>query len=343
MIPTGSDDKVFPVVKLAAVVAALEAEGVAPSQALELVGLSHSDLISPATRVSLNQIMRCYRNAIRLAPDPSFAYRVGLRFHVSTYGMYGFAILSSTNFRQTMRFAERYHQLATPLAAISFTEEGDRGEWTIAPLPHPGVDAALYRFLVEQQFGIHASLHRDVMGSSFAPRELKVAYKETDASPGLSEICGCAAAFGQGENKFVFDAAWLDGAPRLGNDLTYLSVVNLCDQLMEEFQQRAGVVGEVREALLVNLARPTSFDAVAKHMRMSTRTLRRRLAAEETSFRALLDELRTQVAIKYLRDTDLNVEEIACALGFSEAANFRQAFHRWTKRAPNEFRRVART
>ena len=49
-----------------------------------------------------------------------------------------------------------------------------------------------------------------------------------------------------------------------------------------------------------------------------------------------------QLAINYLRDTELTVEEIACALGFSEAANFRQAFHRWTDSAPIEFRRVAR-
>ena len=217
---------------------------------------------------------------MRLAPEPGFAYRAGLRFHPSTYGMYGFAILSSTNFRQTMRFAERYHQLATPLAAISFKEEGECGEWTIAPLPHPDIDAALYRFLVEHQFGIHASLHRDVMGLSFRPRELKVVYRQTEASSGLLETCGCPVAFGQPENEFIFDAAWLERGPTLGNDLTYLSVVDLCGQLIEEFQLRAGVAGKVREALLINLARPMSFNAVAKHMRMSTRTLRRRLTAE---------------------------------------------------------------
>jgi transcriptional regulator GlxA family with amidase domain len=48
------------------------------------------------------------------------------------------------------------------------------------------------------------------------------------------------------------------------------------------------------------------------------------------------------MAIKYLRDTDLTVEEIAFSLGFSDAVSFRQAFRRWTKAAPNEFRRVAK-
>ncbi len=342
MIQAGPDEKVYPVLKLATIVKALQAEGVAPAQALERVGLSESDLVSPATRVSLNQVIQCYRNALRLSADPRFAYRAGLRFHVSTYGMYGFAILSSTNFRQMMRFAESYHQLATPTARISFEENGDRGEWTIAPTPHRDVDAALYRFIVELQFGINASLHRDTMGPSFEPRELDVAYGPIGDPRSYWQALGCPVVFGQAENKFIFDAAWLDGAPKLGNEVTYASVVNLCDALMEELQLRVGLVGRVREALLVNLARPTSFDAVARHLEMSTRTLRRKLREENTSFREVVGELRKQLAIKYLRDTDLTIEEIAFSLGFSEAASFRQAFRRWTRAAPNEFRRLAK-
>jgi AraC-like DNA-binding protein len=53
-----------------------------------------------------------------------------------------------------------------------------------------------------------------------------------------------------------------------------------------------------------------------------------------------VDELRRDVAIRYLRETDLTVEEIAESLGFSDAANFRQAFRRWTKAAPCEFKRL---
>ena len=66
---------------------------------------------SPTTRISLNQVIEGYRNAAKLSPDPHFSYHTGLRFHLSAYGMYGFAILSSMNYRQTMQFAEKYHQL----------------------------------------------------------------------------------------------------------------------------------------------------------------------------------------------------------------------------------------
>jgi AraC-like DNA-binding protein len=60
------------------------------------------------------------------------------------------------------------------------------------------------------------------------------------------------------------------------------------------------------------------------------------------SFRKLVDELRMHVALKYLRDSDLTIADIAHSLGFSEAANFRHAFRRWTQRAPLDFRNSLR-
>jgi AraC-like DNA-binding protein len=255
--------------------------------------------------------------------------------------MYGFAIPSSMNFRQTMYFAMKYHQLATPLAEISFKEESGCGIWTTIPLPHPRIDARLYRFLVELQFGIHMSLHRDVMGPSFSARELHFTYSPPDDASKYPDIFGCGVLFGQSENKLLFDAAWLDGTPNLGNEITYAALVELCDGLMEEFRLRIGLVGKVRQILLVNLMRPTRFDDIAEYLSMSARTLRRKLREENTSFRKLVDELRRDMAIKYLRDTDLTIEDVAYTLGFSDAANFRHAFRRWTRATPHQFRDIS--
>jgi hypothetical protein len=134
MINPGLDEKIYPVVKLATVVDALATEGVAPGDALQGVRLSKDAIASPATRVSLNQVIECYRNADRLAREPHFAFNAGLRLHVAAYGMYGFAILSSMNYRQTMQFAMQYHQLATPLTTMVFSEQGGCGIWTITPV-----------------------------------------------------------------------------------------------------------------------------------------------------------------------------------------------------------------
>jgi AraC-type DNA-binding domain-containing proteins len=340
MTKLGPNEKVYPVVKIATVVESLRDEGVSPREALTGIHISETQLSSPAVRVSANQVMECYRNAIRLSPDPHFAYRTGLRFHVSTYGMYGFAILSSTDFRRTMAFAVEYHQLAAPLVDVQFLEQDKDVAWAMAPFPYPQVDAPLYKFIVELQAGVHVSLHRDVMGQSFCPSELHFAFGRPRGAKKDDEIFDCPVRYGQPENKLVFDAAWLNGTPHLGNEVTFSEVSALCDRLLSELKLSTGVAGRVREIFLACMGQPTSFDLVAGRLKMSPRTLRRKLEQEGTSFRELIDELRAHAAIKYVRDTDLTIEDIAFALGFSDAAAFRHAFRRWTKSAPHEYRRA---
>src|SRR5258707_9695974 len=154
MAKPGPHEKLYPVIKIAMIVDALKDEGVSSKEALAGIDISEAQLRSPAVRVSANQIIQSYCNAIRLSRNPHFAYHTGLTFHVSTYGMYGFAILSSTEFRRTMAFAVEYHQLAADLVDVQFLED-ENAAWVMAPFPYPQVDAQLYKFIVEHQGGIH--------------------------------------------------------------------------------------------------------------------------------------------------------------------------------------------
>jgi AraC-like DNA-binding protein len=340
MATVGFEDKLHTATKLAAVTNSLADLGVAPHEALRGVGLSFDELHSPATRVSLNQMTQTFRNAMRLSRDPHLPYKVGSNIHVSALGMYGFAILCSADFRKTMDFAVAYHQLATPLAEISFSESGQHGVWTIKPLVHSSMDARLLRFVTELQLGIHLSLHRDIMGAAFKPIKVMMTYGPADDFRIAPELVGCPIGFGEPANQLVFDVAWLNVKPTLGNRATYASVRATCDELIAEMSVLAGVAGRVRRALLQDIADRPAFSAIAKLLRTPTRTLRRQLRDQNTSFRALLDELRTHLALKYLRDTAMTNEDIAFALGFSDAANFRQAFRRWTDQTPREFRQA---
>lgn len=339
-IKVGPNDKVYPVTKIAAVVSALRAEGVSSEIALEGLKLKENELKSTATRVSQKQLIQCYSNAVRLTSDSQFACKLGAHFRVSMYGIYGFALLSSPTFRDAIRFAIDYFELTSPLVSTSFREDRNQSAWTIAPLPVPMIDAPMHRFIVELELSTLLTLHRDVVGPSFSPRELQLTFAggSTGRRRRLGEFFGCPLVFDRAENRFIFDTKWLNGGPDLANALTYATLVDLCKQLAQELQNRVGIVGRVREAILVNVARPTGLDRVARHMGMAPRTLRRQLRDEGTTFRKVVDELRMQLALKYLRDTRLRNEDIASSLGFSDAANFRKAFKRWTNAPPNHYR-----
>jgi AraC-like DNA-binding protein len=80
---------------------------------------------------------------------------------------------------------------------------------------------------------------------------------------------------------------------------------------------------------------------VAKALKMSERSLQRRLADEGATFDALLDDVRRQLSLRYLADPAIAVSEVAYLLGYSEPSPFHRAFKRWTGTTPTEARRTS--
>lgn len=334
----GIAERVYETTKLAALFDMLVSQGFPAGEILRNVNLPVEEVHSPKVRISLAQLMAACKNAIRLASDRHLPYRIGTSIHISTYGMYGFAILCCPDFRKAMAFAARYHALAAPLATIDFNEEKGFASWTIEPNVHAATDPQVCRFITEMQIGIHISLMRDIMGPAFTPYQICLAYPETHDFGLPTDQVGCPVRFENRANQVVFRSAWLDQVASLGNKTTYPTIVALCDDLLDDLKLRVGIAGEIRTLLLRDIANPPSLAAIATLLGVTDRSLRRQLRRQGLSFRGLLDELRTQIALKYLRTTKLANEDIAQALGFSDAANFRRAFHRWTNKSPSEIR-----
>ena len=334
----GSSERVYESTKLAALFDGLVDRGCPADEILRNVNLTVDEVHSPKSRISLAELMTACKNAMRLSSDPYLPYRIGTSIHISAYGMYGFAILCCPDFRRAMAFAELYHALAAPLATIVFTEEKGLASWIIEPNASAATDPQVYRFVTEMQIGIHISLMRDIMGPAFIPDRISLAYPEAhDFGLPVDQIGGRPSFAGR-TNQIVFRSAWLDQAANLGNKTTYPAVVALCDDLLDDLKSRIGIAGEIRALLLRDITNPPTLAAIAKLLEVSDRSLRRQLREQGISFRGLLDELRMQIAMKYLRTTRLANEDIALALGFSDATNFRRAFRRWTSKSPSEIR-----
>ena len=253
----GKSDRVYTPTKLAAIIDSVVAERVFPTHVSAGVGVSPEELLSPHTRVSVQQVLIACGNAIRLSRDPSLAFRAGVSMHVSSFGMYGFAILSSADFRKTMSFCERYHLLATPLVTLTFREVHGLGIWSVDPIAPTPVSDRLYRFVVEMQMGI-IFLMRDVMGASFSPEEVALAYSRQDDFGPTKQLEKCKITFDRPVNEFIFDATWLDAGAELGNRTTYALVELLADGLVAEMSALAGVAGKVRALLLQDVGRQPS-------------------------------------------------------------------------------------
>jgi AraC-like DNA-binding protein len=79
-------------------------------------------------------------------------------------------------------------------------------------------------------------------------------------------------------------------------------------------------------------------DLAAEIAGCNQRNLQRKLAAEQTTYSEVVDNVRCRAAMSRLRDSELNLNQIARRLGYSEHAAFTRAFRRWTGITPNEYR-----
>ncbi|MFT3815124.1 MAG: AraC family transcriptional regulator [Acidovorax sp.] len=325
--------------RIAAVVDTLVEDGVDAHQALEGSGLQEPDLRSVDTKVSYDQVAIVFRNALRLARHPALAMRAGRRMHITSYGMYGYALLSSRVCSEWLDFSTRYVRVIGPLADMRYDAERAPGACRYEPLLCTDPQDALYRFALDFSYAAHLTLGQDLWGQAFQFTEVLVTYPRPADAGLCSELLGCAIRYGQATSEVRFDPAWVDRSPALHDPITHAMARQMCQQFLEELPQSGGTAAAVRKALFEQMPwRFPNLEAMARELQLEPRTLRRRLEAQGTTYREVLADVRRTLAENYLRRTKMTTEDIANRLGYSEAANFRHAFVRWTGKTPQEFR-----
>jgi AraC-like DNA-binding protein len=149
----------------------------------------------------------------------------------------------------------------------------------------------------------------------------------------------CPLVFEAPAGRIVFDPSDLD-RPVIGADETlarYLS--KYAEHVLDGLIHGATITHTVHAVVWSLLGDgPPSLARVAAVLRMSPRTLQRRLAREGTSLHREIDEIRKQMAIAVLRDRSIATEDVAFLLGYSETSTFFRSFKRWTGTTPRQFR-----
>jgi AraC-like DNA-binding protein len=151
---------------------------------------------------------------------------------------------------------------------------------------------------------------------------------------------GCPVRFGGAEHAMRFgpEALALE-MPQVDPQLGEFLRARANEALRARGGNPASPLHRIREILAEELQRgvPT-LPQIARRLATSERTLRRRLEEEGTSFREILDETRSRVAQKYVRDGSVSLAEVAFLVGFSETSAFNRAFKRWTGASPSAWR-----
>ena len=157
----------------------------------------------------------------------------------------------------------------------------------------------------------------------------------------MERILGCDVSFDANVDEMSFDATVKD-LPLLGYD-PYLNelMVKSCDEAIAARTSNISPFRTEVENIIAPLLPHGEAQAktIARQLGLSERTFARRLAAEGLSFGEILDQLRRDLAVRYLGE-NLQASQIAWRLGFQQPSAFSHACRRWTGKTPSEFRRA---
>jgi AraC-like DNA-binding protein len=320
---------------LAALAAELAAEGVSVDALFEHSGISAQQLDDSNTRLSYRQRLIVYQNAVSLAPRPDVGLLAGARQRISDFGIYGYALLSSETFSDALKMSLDYLPLAGAVFQVSPLTDGDEVVLRSSGYQKLG---QLLPFVAEFWRSSITSLFSRVLETPFPSKRMLLTYPPPPHWRAYERLFNCPVEFNCAQMEWRFDSAVLEKKCPNANPITAQICQKLCERILCEHIEMPDLARRIRGELLNNSGPFPSAVDVAKRVGLSVRSLHRHLSDVGYPFQAILDDVRQSLAIEFLRNTELPVEEISQRLGFSDGNTFRKSFRKWTGSSPSQFR-----
>lgn len=311
-------------------------------QMLEIVaktGIGIEDFPNPDTRVPHRIVIAMLEQAVERLQDPLIGLKAGELVDPADFDVLEHAARSAANLGDAMESMARYTRLINEAAAVSIVPVGDLAEWRFR------VTDGLRQPPAANDFVIASSLafsRRNAI-SYEPPVEVRFMHERPAYAAEYERRFGAKASFGAPYNTIVMRRERLLVPMKLGNPKMQAAFEHQARQLLDRLEDRRSVAGRVREDVAAQFRMGSvSMHATARRLAMSVATLRRRLEEEGTTFSAIVDDLRRELAERYLGEARSAISEIAFLLGFSNVTAFGRAFKRWTGLSPTEYRATAR-
>jgi AraC-like DNA-binding protein len=308
--------------------------GADPEALLRSVGLAPRDLEDPARHVPYAAIVALLHEAVQRSGCAHAGLLAGRMWRMDDLGLLGRMMAHAPTVGDALRICVVYQHLNSSGGMAYLIRRGSHVDYGYA-VYQPGLEhtAAMYDALLAGGM----SFLRELCGPQFAPSEVLFSHpRPADPQP-YRNLFRVTPRFNSEASALRFPATWLD-KPLAGHDPARLR------RALDEAERggRGNLVQRVCRALRLTLLQGrNSGDEVAQMLAMHRRTLNRRLKASGTTFQAVLDEVRFEVARELLDDHAIALDDIAAALGYAGVSPFMRTFRRWTGTTPGQWRRSA--
>jgi AraC-like DNA-binding protein len=316
---------------------AAAARGVTPAALEHAAGMAAGALQPLPDSLPADDYVRLLDTGATLAADPHFGLHVGERVKMGTYSVYGLILLSCRDFGQAFEQTMRYEQLAHDLGRSELTVKDG-----VARYAWHSNYSAVHRHLADSVFAGIRVFGNWLAGVTLPAAQLALTHDGGDPAnrDEYVRVLGEMPDFGAPANVATFDAQLLAWPVPNADVSLYPVLQQHAEQLLRQRVQNDNQIAQqVHAAIVRDLAHgQVRLASIAEELKLSPRTLQRKLSESGATFQQILDQARFALARDYLRQPELSLVDIAFLLGYQEQSAFNHAFKEWSGVNPGAYR-----
>ncbi len=305
-------------------------------QLLSRAGINPSQILDHSGRIHADQVARLFRLVQQDLDDEFMGFtRQGCKF--GAFAMMGELVRHCKTLGEALRLGVDFYSLVSRELSLSLDSDKGRAIFSLS-LAEPSLDAE--HFLTEFLLVIWHRFPSWYIGEAIRLQEIHFVHAPPSHLKELQIMFPGRLRFCQPVNRLIFDADYLQKALcRRGRELDLFLANNPADIMTIPADDRsveAAILNTILKKGEDKLVFPCAPE-IARALGISTLTLYRRLQKESTSYQAIKNNIRREVAIQKLVTDRLSVEEVSALVGFTEARSFTRAFKQWTGLTPREY------
>lgn len=286
------------------------------------------------SRVSLEAAKIMLERGVERLRDERLGLKLGKTMRFGEGGAFDYVLRSAATLQASVELASRYASLHSDRFRIGL--ETWRS-YAVIQLDDESWNRPCSEFAMSAFYGIHAS--QEVPLASGLECWFPHATPR-DTTEYEHAFAGAVVRFGAPFFGFAFDRSYVKAPMAGADDVLHRAHCERADSMMVALSDWHTVRSRVRRFIQEEIknTRAATLTGVARAMRMTARTMSRRLEQEGTTFIDELDHARRELGMAYVAESEIVLKEIAFALGFSHVESFHRAFRRWTGDTPQVYR-----
>lgn len=318
-----------------------ENKGISLEEALRGAGVNPLLIESPDNRITAADINRIIELALRITEDESIGLKLGARLNKGFSNILGYILMNCADLREGLQKYRKYEKVLDQTSVTSAITEGN-----LVILTMKIIDPFLAenRQYCDYKVAGTYSYLKLLTGEKIVLKEVWLTHSKPKDVSSYEEVFHCPVLFDKTELALVLDREILN-LPVCEPNRELLTILEqrITEIFRMNYEDPTRYTNKVKKIILRDISRnaPT-LDKVAKELAVSVRSLQMYLKSEGTTYTKLLNEIQEAMAIDYLADRKLSIDEIAYILGFTERSTFHKAFKKWTNFTPGEYREIKR-